>query len=656
MAYGRTHAPDAAERQAQHRRRMRLVERRQCADPKRRLRNEKNTPKWLRFYMGGAFPYPWSDGHMETIHNAEQAAITGTGTAVAAPRGDGKTTCLRGVAINLVARGIVSFPVLAGWKHMDATAAYQSWLRMLCESPQFAADYPEYTQPFEISTHKTALKQLAWADTEKHIGALVDSMLKIIILPDSQGAIAARSVQGDVKGLNATLIDGTVLRPDLLLLDDAQNPKQAENPKSVLKTIDTIENEFMGMAGPQKRLTTFCACTVEGEHDVSSHFLARRGWTSARVSRILTWPAGGEGGDWPAEKDDVQREMWDEWYRVLLDEGEPAARKMYRREKKAMTAGMAVSWKHRFDKERGEPDALYSAMFDYYSKGADVFARSQQNIPIKQGVSVYELTPEIIMSRVDRNRAAYEVPTWGQIAVAATDINHYGLHTAALSFANDQTAAVTYYDRYDAQTVPDNAPEQKRRQIIFSMLVNHMDQIAALPNVPPLWIIDGGYEHGTVQKFAQTYTQLRGMRIVVARGYSAERYRPHGKNVIGQAREECHATQWPLGKGLAWNADYWREIAQRAWLGEVGAPGSCSLFRGHHQEFAQQICRERLGEKLAGKMGMVWRWIQTPGWHDYGDCMAMAYAGAAWAGIGTGGESQPKPKPRRRRSARHVRI
>jgi hypothetical protein len=151
-----------------------------------------------------------------------------------------------------------------------------------------------------------------------------------------------------------------------------------------------------------------------------------------------------------------------------------------------------------------------------------------------------------------------------------------------------------------------------------------------------IWLIDGGYEHETVQRYSINEGRRCGCHVLVARGYSADKYRPTGKNVIGRPKEECHYTQWPLGKGVAFNADYWGEISQRAWLGEVGSPGSCSLFDGHHRDFAEQICRERLSEKLSSKTGLVWRWITQPGRHDYNDVMKMLYVGAAWHGIGAG--------------------
>ena len=113
-----------------------------------------------------------------------------------------------------------------------------------------------------------------------------------------------------------------------------------------------------------------------------------------------------------------------------------------------------------------------------------------------------------------------------------------------------------------------------------------------------------------------------------------------------------------MGRFIAYNQHYWCEVAQRAWLGSVGAPGSCSLFKktkGDHSEFAEQICREKLIEKFDGKAGTVWVWHSQPGWHDYGDAMYMAYVGAAWLGIGTAG-TVPVKAAQRRRAVRHIPV
>jgi len=648
---------NSAEHAASKRKATRQIERRKPDNPARRKRLEKDPPAWLRHYGGKAmFPYAFSSGHLAIISGTIEAARTGTGSAVAAPRGEGKTTVNRGVAVYLVVKRIVRFPVLVGWKHGDAKEALKTWLRMFTDSPEFKADYPEYCQPFEHSTHATALRNLAWADTGQITGAMVDNSLKLITLPDSMGAIACRSAQGDAKGLNAMLPDGTVLRPDFVLFDDAQDPKRADSFEAVRKTIDTLENVFLGMAGPQKRLTAACACTVEADNDVSEHWLSRPGWKTLRVSRITSWPGGGEGGDWPDLKAPVVA-AWDEWNRIRLENGERAAIKHYKANKAELTAGMAVSWPERYDRGRGDPDAMYAAMWDRYDKGPEVFARGQQNLPLKRGVSVYTLTPAIVQSRAQPDRAPGVVPDWAQTVIAATDINpSYALSSVVVAFGATQTAAVCWYGLFKSPPlpVPKECTEIEKRRIIYEALAIHGRQIAGLPCRPATWFIDGGGSpEGCVIQFAFNAPQICGLQAWCTFGRGWKTYRPTAKATYRvTVGEQLHKVserrdrQW-----IIYNADYWREIYQRGFTGEPGAPGSCSLPAGNHSDFAAQLCREQLAGKddIGGRM--VWVWNTAPGPHDYGDCMHMAYMGAAVAGIGTGGQVvRPANRQRRRPS------
>jgi len=129
--------------------------------------------------------------------------------------------------------------------------------------------------------------------------------------------------------------------------------------------------------------------------------------------------------------------------------------------------------------------------------------------------------------------------------------------------------------------------------------------------------------------------------------------------VPAQRREQCHGCidrkQGRVIRWVAWNADYWKEMAQRAWLGDIGAPGAVTLYEGKHAELANQIC----GDKLLGKgeVGgqMIWNFTRVPGRNDFGDAMAQCYAVSAFQGIGTGG-SVVRRKQKHKRRLQHVKV
>ena len=638
----------------------RAIPRRECEDPARRARLEKTPPQWLRHYFAAAFPHPFSSAHKDVIQNCLWSAEHGAGSAAAIPRGDGKTTLYFGLGLYLIATRLIRFPVLVGEKHSDAASAIEGWLAMLSSNDVFAADYPELCQPFQQSTHATAMKNLTWEDTGESCGAMVKTMHKVIILPDSIGAIAARSAQGDAKGLYAMMLDGSRLRPDFLLFDDAQDPDQAGNAKYVQKRFDKLKNVFMGMAGPSKRLTVAAACTVEQEGDVSCKLLEFPGWRTVRRPRITSWPGGSTGGDWECDIDDPQRAMWDEWDRIRRVDGQPACKRFFRRNRKSMSKGMTVLWRHRYDREQSVC-ALDDAMYDWYNLGADVFARAHQQQPIRHGITLYTLTTAVIESRAT-DRPAGIVPEWSQKVVGATDINpSYALTSVVVAFGPNQTGAVVWYGLYTKppMPVPKEATEIEKRRIIYEALSIHGRQLAALPCRPDMWFIDGGGSpEGCVIQFSVNSPQICGLPSWCTFGRGWKNYRPTSrKSHKVEVGEQLHAVRERRDRRwLIYNADYWREVAQRGWTGEPGAPGSCSLPKGHHGEFALQASREQLQgkEEVGGRM--VWVWNTEPGPHDYGDCMHMAYMGAAVMGIGTDGAQAPAPQPRSRWRRKHVRV
>jgi hypothetical protein len=638
---------DAERKRAGHATASAIV-RRACADPERRATLERSPDKWLRHYLGTAFPLAWGAVHKDMILAAVRAIRKGCGMAVAAPRGTGKSTVMWGIAFFALLSGACKFPVVAGYSHAAARRMLRKWLLALADNKLIQADYPEFTQPFEVSIHANRLKALCWADTGHPCGADVRSGDGALMLPDGRGALGAVSIGGNVRGLHVALADGSTIRPDVLLLDDPQDKSTAQSAPLVRKTIDRIESDLFSMAGPDCRLAIMATVTVIAADDVAEYFLKHPDFEAIRVAQITEWPTGF------ADRASATRKLWETWNHERCEgladhDGGKRAKAFYRANKAALTAGAAVSWPQRFDRKRGDPDAIFSAMWDYYRIGEAAFMSERQNAPMKENTTVYDLTAAIVASKVFKGRYRCDVAPDTRLIVASTDLNHYGLHSAVAGFSNDQTACLAWYARFDnagAGIIPKDCPEADAKKRMFEALVTHGQQLAALPLTQKglsarvgLWIIDSGYFPDVVRKYLEGPGRTLGIQVMAARGYAADRYRPTPKNVIGRPREQCHYADSPIaGRFIAFNADYWREVGQRAWLGTAGAPGSISLFDGpRHSEFSEHICREKLLEKLHGQYGTVWRWATAPGWHDYGDAVTMCFVAGAWGGIGTGG-------------------
>lgn len=651
MAFGEhKRAVSTADRVAKHMAEHSKVDWSEPADPKRRARLERGPPKWLRHYLAPAFSRPFDRPHDAIIDGAMTASDTGGRFVVAAQRGIGKSTVLWGLVLMLALTGKQPFPVCVPWAAGALKRAFRFWRAQLCFNEALYADYPEVCAPFRHARGSSQkLAHTTWRDGPREgqpTGASMAVGEGLIVLPDNRGCIGGATINGNPRGLNHPMPDGRVMRPTLALLDDVQDRGTAKSRAQIAETIEVIDGDVAGMGEAGTALPMLMSGNCIAPDDVMAHYLASDRWKALRVPCVESWPATWDDGRGKAAK------LWREWFDLYRDgKGAPTH---YRKHKKIMTAGMKISAPGTFRKERGITDALCAVMSNYFKMGNDAFWAECQQEPVRQGVTLYNLTPDVITSRIaERNPG--DVPEWSRLRVAATDVNpSYGLTWAIVSFGADQTAGVLGYGIHDMQ-VGNGATEAEKARAIFEALVQHGRQLAELPCRPEIWMVDAaGAQFDVVLRFAAESSRLCGINAVAATGRGARNYRPYGKTVLGKPREQCHLAADVHGrKWVAWNADYWRELAQRGWTGSVGAPGSCSLPRGHHRTFAEQICREQLAGK--GEVGgqTVWTWNSLPGRHDYGDCMAMCYMGAAYGGIGTSGMQNQKPRraPRRKRES-----
>ena len=652
----RTMSHTSAQRMQASRERAATVDRRVCADPGRRAKYEKSCPRWLRHYLAGAYFRPFEKPHKEIINGALTASETGGRFVVAAERGIGKSAILWGVVLYLGVTGKQPFPVCVPWADKALKAAMRFWKNALCFNDLLDADYPEYTAPFRHAKGVAQRVSAAiWRDTEEPTGAQLSLGDGLIVFPDNRGLIGGATINGNPRGLNYATPDGRILRPTIAMVDDVQDRKTAKSAVQVRDTLHIIDGDVGGMGEAGRPFPMLMSGNCIEADDVMHHYLQQAEWNTLRVPCVESWPI-----EWDDDKSDC-RQLWKQWARKW--QSKDGERAFYRKHKKAMSGGMKLSAPAAFKAYEKDKDAAYAALKLYHQMGHNAFMAEKQQQPEARQASMYDLSSSLVASRVHVGRKFGHVPDDGQIIVAATDLNHYGLHSACAAIANDQTGWITSYSRFDDHgkgIVPKNCPEMRAKQLMAAALDAHGREIATLPLVrvgesmrPGVWVIDSSYMPDVVKRYIEGPGRTLGIPVLAARGYNHSRYRPGGKSTIGVPREQCHHACTNIsGHFIAFNACYWREVSQRAWLAPPNSPGSLSLPEGRHREFADQVTREKLIEKMHGKTGTVWIWHTAPGWHDWGDCMTMIYVGAAWSGIGTGG----RLTRRRRKETRKCKV
>lgn len=612
------------------------LERREPEDIARRRRLEKDPEKWLRWYFPNIFTLPFSDGHHEIIHAIVRTDAAGKDMVVAAPRGEGKTNIMRYMTIYLVVTGRAKFVAMGGWQSRSASEAFSTWV-LAITSERLVADYPEFFAPFAVSTHANRLPRLHWQGEDRPTGAAIRSKLMQIVFPDGRGAIAAGSLQGDIKGLNITTASGASLRPDKLLLDDPQDIKRAADPKFVAETVKQIDTQWQCLAGPDSRISMMVACTIYAPDDVGETLGKRRNTVFVRIPRVVSWPVG---FDKPESK---TRQLWDRWFDLYDDDKtRQMAFRFYRQNRSAMCEGFTVSWKHRYDRSKGDPDALFGAMVDYYTKGREAFFSEYQNQPVAHETKYYELTPQCILKhQVDLHEN--EVPEDTVYAVLTTDINYsYGLTYQATAFNREGRSHVFAEGVWCEEPLPISAKNtnQEQRQRLVKKALNIMAEwVDVQPWKIDDWYIDaGGEQFDTVTSFCRA-AKKNGKLGRAMIGRAGKTYDPSVKTCVGRVRGRVYACfTRESGRWYCFDADYYKELGQTSWITPEGEPGSATIYRGSHRDYADQMCREVLEAKgvimgRGGRTMVVYKWNTLPGKHDKLDTHAMAYAGAGYAGI-----------------------
>src|SRR5215831_4205746 len=83
-----------------------------CKDKRKRRALELNIERWLRFFFADIFTYPFTPQQREMIDAIRLAIEVGGDQALAASRGEGKTTICECVAIFCLLTGLCRFVVI----------------------------------------------------------------------------------------------------------------------------------------------------------------------------------------------------------------------------------------------------------------------------------------------------------------------------------------------------------------------------------------------------------------------------------------------------------------------------------------------------------------------------------------------------------------
>ena len=642
-------------------------------DWKRRRRCEKSLVAFAATYCTGegGFLETKPPKSMQGILEEMQTAIGDASIPyhIRVARGHGKTSYMKCAVAWTLSYGVRRYIVSASADADKAKAITRDLLAFMTSAPKWVQDFPEVSVPLKRlgGAYQRARSQTCHGD---NTGIRLSA--NEIALPtmwkrengektgekyQTSGAImAAVGVHGNVRGL----VRGS-LRPDLVLLDDLQNDQQARNGAIVAEIAHTIRTAFMGLAGHRRRISAIMTSTPIERNDLSETFAADKAWKTTTYKMVISFPScfGKDGGD-----------LWREYaaiYEVEKQSGRlphVEANKFYRAHRKEMDAGAKVLNPDNYERKT-ELSAIQHAMNLYYRDGASAFM-SEYQMETAQEQSLYSLTPGVVLSRIRKDWQRLAVPPDSVMAACATDLNpSYGFSSAMVTFDRNSTGTVIWHGVYKTNLHKEQMPEAEYRARVYEALVAFSKELKAMCETHGItldvWAIDGGGD-----QFEPAQTMRRNAKefdlpfpVVPMVGRAGDNWNPRvGSRICEAINEtvECGDVDRD-GRKRRWvyfNADFWRETQQRAWLGEIGTRGGLSLFtatKHQHLDFALQVAAEVLESKTPGDNGRRPRYLWRGGnkRHDLGDAATMCLAVAASKGLTQGVEYGGKAPKRNRR-------
>jgi hypothetical protein len=372
-----------------------------CADKKRRTRLEKNVLKWLRWYGHEEFTREFTEQQKVMIKAILVALETGEDQAIAASRGEGKSSVAEWVLMFLLLKGLIPFAVLFAATGPDAENSLDSIKERLEENERLAADYPEVCVPIRAleGSPQRAGTQLVTGkrhDNGKTYHGVASNFRwcgKEIRLPRVPGSpacgaiIATRGLDGAVRGLKRGKE-----RPTIAVIDDPDTEESVTNETLAAKLEKKIDTTIAGLAGQKQPMARVMLTTIQRRQCVSAKFTdpeQKPSWHGRRFKLL--------------EKPPTRMDLWEEFVQQQQadwHDGTTKADKLYAKHQKAMDAGAVMGNPYRMP--RGERSALQFFFIEVARLGWDAVNSEYQNDPPEESGPVESgITPLRIQRQVN---------------------------------------------------------------------------------------------------------------------------------------------------------------------------------------------------------------------------------------------------------------
>ena len=623
---------------------------------------------FLRTYFADIFWQPFTADRREMVAAIIRAATYSGDSALAGPRGEGKTKLAIFTALYLILNRTMRLPIIIGKNQSGAENELTNLKRELTAIQLFAADFPEISAPL-IALDGWASRARKQTVNGEHTDILWarDCLILPTIRREALGdnwppsveplacgqGIATVGIGGKIRGYNRRNI-----RPDMAIVDDIDD---RESARSAIQTADhriALDQDIAGLAGSGQRIARVMLCTTINRRCIAWIYTDRQkmpGWQGKRFAAIPKLP-------------DLHGTFWAEYIELRSNrdpDSDPDARVAYQfyvSHRDEMDCGAIVSNEYAFegkpaaDDEPLELSALQACYNKIADTGWDAFATEYQNEPPEETqISRAGISRQLVASRIS-GLARRELPPDCTITIGI-DVGKRFCHWVAGAVRNRGHCSIIDYGVIEVVGAEDCEQHEIIERAIVRALCDWRDAIVCNPFrdadgnpvVLSYVLIDAGYSQSAILEFVSRY----GDPYRAAKGASRFHHGVRGQN----RRVGNHWFAQPQHPSRVWlyslDSDFWKRAVHDRFvtqpLDDTNRPnaGALTLFapvgrRDHHTFASHVISEEWITEDIPGK-GERSRWLVHSGNNHFLDSTALMLATAEMCGAGIfKGHQRPK--------------
>lgn len=586
------------------------------------------------------YTYEFTEQQREMARAIAAAIENGDDQAIAASRGEGKSTLAWRLLLKYVLQGKLKFPVLFAATGSAAANTLEELKLEIENNPRLREYYPEVVCPVLAleGVPQRAGTMLANGTRHDNGEAYEEVLIRFswcgqqIYLPDVPGSpsksaiIATRGLDAEVRGLR---IKGR--RVDMALIDDPDTEETARSEEQAEKLEKRIERAIAGLGGQKQTIARIMLTTIQSTISASYKFTdptQKPSWRGKRY-RFLVAP--------PTHLDDWQN------FIILWQQDQAAgtnkAGELYRTNHERMKLGAIVSNPNRFTaKQLDALEHYYTLVARFGQESVDC---EYNNDPPKPADTVeIGITPR----RVQKQTSTFSrkiIPPDCTVLTQGIDVKKQTLHWVTRAWRPDGTGYVIDYGVYTVRGTK-HGVEEGVENAIREALLEHMDEFKkqeyrspdgeiTIDDAQRLTLCDSRYHPDAIRLACMEIgpSIMPVMGFGISKGCHKGQFHPaRSTTATHRPGDHYNVAIVQVGQQKLWgveaDTDYWKRWEHDRWMTGPDKPGRLLIYgdedeksikygtlsydQQQHFGYAQHICNEReVPEMFKGGVRVVWK-------------------------------------------------